>query len=389
MNISEFRAVANIRNALVVLDSRTQEIKVRRRTLINRTIAWLKQRISPNPMAGAERDAAHNRFLRAIADYSGYDSGDVSRAEALLSVDVLQRVPLSSRRIREVMQDLDGRSTQAMRDNRTTVAWMSSRGVDIRLREQVPEAEINEEERELLSARIDAAIHAAGGDGRRKVESNQASRITDGIVDAFLEARAARIEAEERARAEALARAEARRQAEAARSTIPGGASLGPQSNPRHVGAAAGPVDARKSTASAGAGAVGKAAGHDRAGQKELLRTLGKAKLPGNLKSELRKLVKAGTIADRARLVSSANQRTADWVMENRVGTWYGEVQKRLGVRGKIKHGEELMASETMLRQVTQSITGAAELLAYPDVEAQSRTLIAAHVRSEIDGQSS
>ncbi|MDE0064070.1 MAG: hypothetical protein OXU72_14955, partial [Gammaproteobacteria bacterium] len=99
------------------------------------------------------------------------------------------------------------------------------------------------------------------------------------------------------------------------------------------------------------------------------------------------KLVTKGVITDSAGLVSHANKRTADWVMQNRVGRWYGEALKHQGARRKIKHGEELMASETMLRQITDSIAGSRNIQNYPDIKAQSRALIAAHVRSEIDGR--
>ena len=161
MNISDFRNVARTSNARVYLDTRTDELKVRRQTFLNRAVDWVRGKISPNPLATTERDVAHNRFLRAIADYSGYDSGDVSRAEALLSVDVIEGRALSSRRIREVIDDLDSRSSPATRDNRTTVAWMSGRGVDDALRERG--AELDETERGVLAGRVDEAIHNAGG----------------------------------------------------------------------------------------------------------------------------------------------------------------------------------------------------------------------------------
>ena len=192
MNISEFRNVAAIHDARVVLDSRTDELKVRPQTFFHRAVDWIREKISPNPLAGTERDVAHNRFLRAIADYSGYDSADVSRAKALLSADVLERRPLTSRRVREVIGDLDQRSTPAMRENRSTVAWMSTRGVDVRLREKAEGAELDQEEREMIGGRIDRAIHAAGGDGQRKVDVSEATRITHGVVDGFLSEKAAR-----------------------------------------------------------------------------------------------------------------------------------------------------------------------------------------------------
>ena len=110
---------------------------------------------------------------------------------------------------------------------------------------------------------------------------------------------------------------------------------------------------------------------------------LGKAKLPGSVKAEVRKLVKAGAVRDRATLARRANQATAEWVRENRIGRWYGEAQKRLGARGRIRDGEMLMASSAMLNEVARSITGSEGIAAYPDVKERARELIAEHVRKE------
>ena len=392
MNISEFRSIANMQNALVFLDSKTEEVRVTRQTLFNRTIAWLKAKISPNPMAGAERDAAHNRFLRAIADHSGYNSSDVSRAESLLSVDLLERKPLTSRRIREVIQDLEARSTPATRENRTTAAWMSRRGIDLRLAERAHDVTITEAEKDVLSAKIYDAIQTAGGDGRSKVDFSQALTITNQAVDEFLDERAAKTEAS--AREEAAARSATLSRPDVALATDRESDSAASQSFLRQGAVAAGDVDNRSGFGTAGspAGAPeargpGLTGEQRRATAKDLLRTLATSKLPGNLKSKLTKLIKSDEITDRAELVKHANRQTADWIMEKRVGRWYGEALKQLGARTKIKHGEQLMASEAMLEQVTESIVGSEEILSYADVKARSRALIAAHVRSEMDGR--
>lgn len=383
MDISEFRNVAEIRNARVVLDSNTDELKVRRQSFFHRAVDWIREKISPNAMAGTERDVAHNRFLRAIAAHSGYDSGDVSRAEAMLSVDVIERRPLSSRRIREVIDDLDARSTPAMRDNRTTVSWMSTRGVDRRLAEVAADTVLGERDREVLSSRIGEAIHEAGGDGRRRVDFNRAAEITHGIVDGFLAEKAAQAEAEERASEDARLEGEAvQARAETHAATAqsapphPEGVDRTPaQATPQRPGGADRPA----------AVAAAQPRGSEPASRKELLKDVRKAKLPGNLKSEMTRLVKSGEIADRATLARRANRATADWVHENRVGRWYGEALKRQGARRRIRQGEELMAPTRMLDQVRRSITGAQDLLAYPAVKDQARALIDAQVRTEID----
>lgn len=380
MNISEFRSVGAIHNARVVLDSRTDELKVRPQTFFHRAVDWIRERISPNPLAGTERDVAHNRFLRAIADYSGYDSGDVSRAEAMLSVDVLERRPLTSRRIREVIQDLDQRSTPQLRENRTTVAWMSTRGVDARLAARAGGTGLGEGEREMVAGLIDRAIHAAGGDGRRKVEVSEATEITNRVVDGFLSEKAARAEAEEHARAEEVAR---RHTAEAgAAETVVAEPRAG-STEPQALAAAAVAPGRAEPPASPIPAVEPRRA--EPASRKELVRLVNAAKLPGKLPSELRKLVKSGSITSRAGLVKAANQRTADWAMERRVGRWYGDALKRQGARTRIRNNEELMAPTRMLDEIARSIKGATGLLAWSDAKQQARAVIDAHVRNEVD----
>ena len=396
MSISEFRTVGQMRNAHVFLDSGTDRLKVRRQDVFHRAVNWIREKVAPNPLARTEQEAVHNRFLRAIAGSLAYDRGDVSRAEALLSVDLLEGKPLSSRRIREVIQDLDGRSTEAMRENRTTVAWMSGRGVEERLREQDAVAAVSDDEREMLAGRVGEAIHAAGGDGRRRVEFAEASKLTHGVVDEFLQTKAdeARAAAEARVRAEAEARAQAEAEARARAETAAAAVArrgVDTQPTPRSRAATAAPSGkaARESAQTRATGAVGEARQPEPASRKQLQGTLRKAKLPGAVRAVLTKLIKTGEIADRNSLARRGNRQTADWVMENRVGRWYGEAQERVGARKHIKDGEMLMASTTMLREVRESIASAEELLAYPDVKSQARALIAEHARSEVARQSS
>ena len=124
MKIEGFRAVADRPNAIVVVDVKSAQVKVRNNHVLNRAITWLQRRFSPNPLRDAGTGAAHNRFLQAIADRrSGYDSSDVHRARELLADDVLERKPLSSRRVREVLDDLDGRSSPTTRINRRVAAY--------------------------------------------------------------------------------------------------------------------------------------------------------------------------------------------------------------------------------------------------------------------------
>ena len=384
VNIAEFRNVAAGENARVYLDSRTDELKVRRQTFLNRAVDWVRARVSKNPLEATERDAAHNRFLRAIADYSGYDGGDISRAEALLSTDVIARKPLSARRIGEVLDDLDSRSSEATRDNRTKAAWMSHRRVPEQLRKHGAEAD--EGERELIADRIKQAVQAAGGNGQRSVAFPEAAAVADRVVADFVAQRTARSEAQ--SQAGASVRQDTGPPALATSAAVPDTASAPAAAPDTGSVPATAQTTARGSTSAVAAPKASPPAAEPRpASSKDLLRLLGAAKLPGNVKSQVRKLVKSGTVADRSSLAAHANRRTAEWVRENRIGRWYAQAQKHRGVGDRVRDGQMLMAPKSMLDAVAQSITGSEDIVAYPEVKDRARALIAQYVSNEIGHQ--
>ena len=372
MNISEFRAVAQLRNAEVILDARTEELKVRRNNVFNRTIAWLKEKISPNPQATVQRDAARNRFLRAIANDARYDESDLSRAEGLMATDMHYRVPLSSRRIREVIEELDARTTEPMRANRKTVAYLCSKGIDQRLRALAPDLALTAPQRGLLEERVQEAIRVKTVDGARVIQFAEAAEITHGLVDRYVDELAA----------QAQRRAAAQSRAEAAPATT----------NPAAKGATKASRGGARGTSRAvplSAMAIRPESRQESVGRKELLRTLGGVELKGNAKPQLKKLIKSGEITSRAALARRGNEMTADWVQGHRLANWYGEAQQKLGMRGRVKDGEIISYPEIMARQVAQMITGTTKLLTWPEVKIQARELIAAHARSELDQQAS
>ena len=376
MNISEFRAVAEMRNAEVVLDSRTEELKVKQKNVFNRTIAWLKQKISPNPLATAERQAARNRFLRAIAGDARYDTGDLARAEALMATDMHYRVPLSSRRIREVIAELDERSTEAVRANRETLAHMCGKEVDQRLRARAPDLQLTAPQRGLLEERIREAIRIKTVDGVRVVQFAEAAEITHRKVDEYVEEKAAQAQR----RAEALARAQAEPEAEAVRSkSVARGAAKKPRAG----------AEASSAPIPLSAKAIRPESRQNPLSPKALRRMLDGVELKGKAKPQLKKLIKSGEITNGAALARHANRMTADWVQQNRIANWYAEAEQKLGVRSKVKDGEMISFPEVMAHQVAQMITGSPELLDWPDVKILARDLISAHARSEIEQQAS
>ena len=103
-----------------------------------------------------------------------------------MSFQFLLGKSLSSRHIREVLVDLDERSTQTERANRETVSYWSRSGIDTHLHVLAPEVKLGAEDREMLAGRIGDAIHAAGEQGARKVEVYEAAAITTRIADQWL-----------------------------------------------------------------------------------------------------------------------------------------------------------------------------------------------------------
>ena len=364
MYLSEFVAVAGNRNAHIVLDSTTDELKAYRRDFFSRAVQWIRERISPNTHRQLEQDGAYNLFMSAIADHAAYSTRDVNHAYALLATDAEYNEPLTSRRIRHVIQELDGRSTQTLRDNRITASYMSSRGIDMRLREQDSPVELSRQDRESLAERIREAIHEAGGNGSRKVEFVEANAITEELVDDLI----ARKTAELRAAEEASAQAESSAQAEvAARSTGDGDANQAPA---QPQGAVPEAASARPEQDAAVA-------------PRELLRELDSAGLPKQVRNQVRNAVRSGEIDNVQDLARDANRRMANWVMSNRMGKWCGEIQMRLGLVRNLKHGELVTAPSSLFDRIRETVESPLELLPYSEIKARARAQIDACFREE------
>ena len=384
MHLSEFAAVSQKADALIVLDAKTDALKTYGRDRFSRLVQWVRDKISPNRHVQLERDGALMLFMTAIADHAAYDSGDKERASALLTCDVTESQPLTSRRIREVMQDLDERSTQAERDNRVTASYMGRRGVDMRLRDEHPGVKLSPADRTLLSDRIREAVDAAGRDGRHKVAFAEATAITDSLVDELVAHNKAVVEAEARAAAEAEARAvaeaEARAVAQAAANVVAqGDAGKGSGIVAGGAGSPAGNVRSARSAA------LDDKALQEPPTKRQLLRTLAAADLPRDVHRQVNKAVNSGDVADRGALVRDANRSLADWVIEHRIGRWWGEAQIRHGLASNIRNNAILDVSSTLVQEMSDSIAHSTELRPYQDIKARARVMVDARMTLELD----
>ena len=362
MNIEGFRAAADRPNAVLVVDPKSAEVRVRNNHVLNRAVTWLRRRFSPSPMRDAARDAAHNRFLQAIADHrSGYDTGDVNRARELLARDVLERKPLSSWRIREVLDDIDGRSSATTRVNRRVAAYFHDQtGIT-----------------NMLAARDLAA-------NSRDEQSSDAEFMRSGEVGAD----PPRLADDPHDPAPTSEPGTAREEVIAQTRTRPS-PSESTESAAVPETAKAPAVGARRTARPQAAKAEVGSTSRQRAKPKYLTRELAKAKLPGEVAKHLKELIGARDIVDADGLAKRGNERTAQWVVENRVGRWYVEALKDKGVKRLAAREGTVSVPGSLLNDVARSIADSPVLRKYSDIKVQARDLIALHVKRDVDQGSS
>ena len=361
MNIEGFRAAADRPNAVLVVDPKSAEVKLRSNHVLNRAVTWLRRRFSPSPMRDAARDAAYNRFLQAIADRrSGYDTGDVNRARELLADDVLERKPLTSRRIREVLDDLDGRSGATTRVNRRVASYfrdqtditntLAARDLAANSRdEQAGDAE------STYSGEVGADPSSLADDPHEPHDPAPTSEPGTAREDVTTQARTRPSPSE---------------------STESGAVPETPKAS-----AAGARRTARQQSAKSDVGTTARQS----AKPKYLTRELARAKLPGEVAKRLKELIGAGDIVDTEGLAKHGNERTAQWVVENRVGRWYVEALKDRGVKRLAAREGTVSVPHSLLNDVARSIADSPVLKKYSDIKVQARSLIALHVKREID----
>ncbi len=374
-DIQDFRAVASsVERGILRLDAESDGVKVSGGTWLGRAVAWIKERISPDPLARTSQEAAHGRFLQAIANYAGYTDRDVSRAEALLTTDLLQGKPLSTRRVREVLGELDAQSTQAKQQNRVLAEGLVSR-IDRRLDELGIVADLDDRNRARLADGIRSAIDQAGQGGGRALTAGEAMRIGDEATDAFLKARAVNL-ADPATRNTSLNK--------------DGGEPAGSAGAP---GVAAAPS---ASTQAPGTG-VGVSFNDDptyvdvspEGRKKALLGELAAAQLPKGAARLVEARVKADSIRDIDALALHANQAAAKWVDEKLVDGWYkdalqaqADAARKAGI--DIKKALPQKPSEDLKVHISKVLLNAQEIRPWPEVESQAKGMVDVHVAQAV-----
>ena len=428
MDIPGFKAIGETRqNALLFVDSKSGEIKTRKGNFLARAIMWLQGKIrADHDLLNAEKYGAHNSFLRAIGESLTYNESDLGRAEAFLTKDILEGKPLSSRRIREVLSDLDSRSGPVERQNRMMAGYMSTRGIEIRLREKNAihgtKFRLSAVEKEHLSHRIKNAVLYTDKEVvnvDRIVGYKEASGITNQLVDELLDRKPADgqavvvketpVETVANRQRTAAANAEIvagrpNKEAEEAnhrtaeyivdnrlarwhRQALPSGDRLS-QVPEALVEKVRGAINSHLTpvtyeSAKAEVRAIVRSFVDANPTPALLRKRLADAKLPSEVESYAKKFITDKESVDVNSLARQVNRRTADWVLKNRLVNWYVEGLNKVGEKTKVKSGETVMLPAELVDDVAKTIADHSDLFAYPDIKVHARRLVDTHISRE------
>ena len=333
--LAETHADANL-----FVDLKSGELKVRNNHFLNRIVQWVRDRTARgSPNARAEREAAYNRFIRAMNDSPYYDAAEKNRTRLELHAQGISAgKPLNTRRIRQILAELDTpgerRNPGIYHQNRVVANAVAGRLGSNRLERALAGTSAAPEQREQLSKRIFDAVLAAGGprpdDPVREVTQSEGLAIADRLIEEFLDATKPvpaqappeRAPVEERGagtEVEAPVQDRAEAETEADPSTVR-------RESPRPLQrrSTVGP-EPPEPLAVAREGGVA-------ADPSRLLRQLQKADLPGEVRERVHQRVVDGGVAGTDELGRSVNDQTAAWVSENRVARWYREGLKNTGL---------------------------------------------------------
>lgn len=383
MNISDiqdFRTASTAtQNGIFRLDTDSDRVKVSSDNLFGRLVSWIKAKIAPDPLARTSQEAAHGRFLQAIANHAGYSPAEVNRAEALLSADLVYRKPLTTRRVREVLGELDSASSGVARQNRVWAEGIVS-GMDRRLDDRGAPADLDDSSRAQLAATLHDAVESAGKQGTRALSAGDVNDIADRVMDAFLDARAET--AADVPAANMLAEASAKpSQSAAAANPSPPPSGLAMSFDGTPASGSTAPVSSTEEPAYVDVSPEGA--------KKALIGALRSAQLPRNVARIIETCIAVDTIRDVQTLASRANSASADWAVRNFVDGWYADELQSQASSGKkaginVREALPKVAPEELKTKVSKSLMGFPELLPWSEVESQAQGLVRSHIAQEV-----
>ena len=128
INFQAFKQIADVRrDAIILVNTDTGNLQVKDNNVFNRAITWIRNRFSPDPVRQqTEREAAHNSFLRAVGSDIRYQD-QAGWLQDQLGGDASLKIPLTTRRVREIVSEMNNRTTEAHRNSRLTAGEDHSR----------------------------------------------------------------------------------------------------------------------------------------------------------------------------------------------------------------------------------------------------------------------
>lgn len=420
VNFQDFRNIAATRrDATISVNHSTGNLQVRDNHVLNRLITWVRNKISPrDPVRQqTEREAAYNRFLGAVGKEIRYRD-QLGWVEDQLGADAYIKKPLTSRRVGEIMHQLDTRTTEAHRNTLVTAHYMAGREDSNYFNRTLAEKldgcpvlqdvhfEFSPKEREALSQKVYDAVMEAGAEGRNDIGHAEGSAVALRVIDAELDRHEAQIisakttarqageETAQKAREQAAERPQPKQEMDSAAAARTGQNAM-PET--RTSGAARGVRDllsriTRRPTGATGTSGATVATGTTRSTgataapqTKDLLDELKQADLPSAVRTDMKKSIKSGGIKSFDTFVQQANQKTYKWVRDNRFGKWYYDALKKSGVRV----GNEVTVPIPLDEKVEQQISCSPYPVRYADVKVSVRREIDAYIAENGTGATS
>ena len=383
MNINAFREIGTTERAIAVVDARSGAVHGASGTFLGRVVRHVREAFGAEKMLIAP---AHNRFLMAISQArSGYSSADAVHAREMLADDAAVGKPLTGRKIREVLNELDGRSSASERVERRLTAYREANpgvlpgpaapSVTEELARRMSHTQSVTQEQRPASAETphSAPRHTqAQASAEAGQQGNTGSEVeTPSTVQA---SRTEQTSTAAQANAGAGVETPSRAQAGNAEQTI--GAAQAQVTHTPETEQSQSPRTAQEAPQT-------QEASPKQTSSKALRSTLSKAGLPKEVDGSLRAQIKSGTIVDASALAREGNRALADWAVENRLGKWYIEALGDRGAAQTAKRSGMVDVPKTMTSTVRNAIAQSPALRDYADVKVHARDLIAGEIRRE------
>ncbi len=406
VDISTFKNLAETRSsAVITVDTNTGDLRVRGNNVFNRVISWVRNKFQDPTTRQVEQEAAYNSFIRAMHESSYYDADEKESTLLHLSQDVRLGKPLTTRRVRQILTQLETPTVGSLKlnlrdyhENLVAANFMAGRsetdyylsralteGIEQRPALSATDYSVRPEDQERLSQRIyDAVLAATGDDPRRPthvVEYAEGADIAERLIDEFLDSEEQRVNSEETDAAvtqEPIVEQDGTSSPERVDAGATEDAAIERQQDTQVVG---GPgqkgaesrlsrlVSRLKPKKVPEVRDVGSEYRTSLTDVKTLSQRLQSLNLPREVRSEMRRLIAERHVTTLEELTRRTNRNTATWIEDNRIGKWYMEGLENAGMsvpkRGTVP--------QQLVDAIVSSVATRDSLYDYNDVKSFAR----------------